>query len=271
MSEHIQPAPAPHHAPLAPELPERTPGVAYEKKDLNFRLILWVGFGLIVTAVVIHVLVWGLLVREEKHNAPPPEGESSLAIDDASRPLGKRILDVPPPRLEGIDRESTILILLVGEDEEQQFSVAPNVHVRIGNEKARLFELREGQRVTVTYHLPGGVAGGIGVVTSVTAPPVKSEAASDHEMLDATRTMTGTVLKVRPHSIAASREWAEVQMERYSWADRQKDRVRIPVAVAMEEVLKADPFRPRDKKKNDKASTPPTRSNSGRGTGGGKP
>jgi hypothetical protein len=270
MSEHIQPAPAPHHAPAAPELPERTPGVAYEKKDMNFRLILWVGFGLIVTAVVIHVLVWGLLVREKRRNAPPSEEESSLAMDEANRPLGKRILDVPPPHLEGIDRESTVLILRIG-DEDRSFYVTPKVHVRIGDKKeASLFELREGQTVTITYHMPGGIADGIGVVTSVTTRPVKSEAAGP-EMPEATRTLSGVVLKVRPHSVAALREWAEVQMERYGWADRKKDVVRIPVAAAMEEVLKSKAFRPADKKKGDGSLTPPTRSNSGRGMGGRKP
>lgn len=73
MSEHIQPAPGPH-APssvAAAETHSHTPGVAYERARFDFHLILWVGAGLVVTAVVIHVAVWWLLGGLEKSNAVP--------------------------------------------------------------------------------------------------------------------------------------------------------------------------------------------------------
>jgi len=271
MSEHIQPSPDPHPAPVAAALPERTPGVSYEKSGFDFWLILRVGFGLIVTAGVIHLAVWWLLVHYEIPNAPPLEGESSLALDDARRPLSQRLLDVPPPHLEGIERESSLLILRTGESEQQRFYVAPNIQVSIQDRTARLFELREGQAVTITYHMPGGVAGGLGVATSVRSPPMKAATETAHELDDATRILTATVVKVEPRSVEAARAWAEVQMDRYSWADRAKGIVRIPVATAMEEVLKSREFRAGARQKSDGRIAPPGRSNSGRGSGGDKP
>jgi hypothetical protein len=278
MSEHIQRDPSPHPAPVAVGTPERTPGVMHERGEFNLRLIVYVGLGLIATAVTVQLLVWWLLTSYEMRHTPPPEGESSLALDDASRPLGERLLNVPPPHLEGIERESTLLILRAGEGEgdEQRFYVADKVRVRIKDKDkeeyrtALLFELGEGQAVTITYHLPGGVAGGLGVVTSVTHPPLEAKTKAGPELPDATRTLTATILKVEPRSVAAAREWAEVQMNRYGWADRPKGIARIPVDEAMKEVLKTE-FRPSGKNKKTGRLVPPTRSNSGRGMGGDKP
>jgi hypothetical protein len=274
MSEHIQPAPSPHAAHTATaEAHERTPGVSYEGETFNFALIIKVGIGLAVTAAVIHVVVWWLLRGLEKIDTLPAGSMSTLALDDAKRPLGQRLDNVPPPHLEGIERESSLLILRVDESKEERFFMAPNVRVRIGeNEKARLFELREGQQVTVAYHMPGGVSGGLGVVSSVTSPPVKAEKRAEPELPDVTRTLTGTVVKVEPRSIAAAREWAEVQKDRYGWMDRQKEIVHIPVEQAMKEVLQSSEFRSKDgKKKGDGRTASPSRSSSGREPRGGKP
>jgi hypothetical protein len=256
---------APHHASTGEMEPERTPGVSHEKTEFSMRLVLWVGFGLFVTGVVIHFAVAGLLALDEKRNLPPPGSESSLALEDANRPLGQRLLDVPAPHLEGIERETSLLVLRVGEQDERRFFVGPAARVRIGdNTNARLFELREGQEVTITYHMPGGVDGGFGVVMSVTSPPEKSRKNIEQELPQATQTLTATVLRIEPRSVAAAREWAEVQMNRYGWADRKQDVARIPIDAAMEEVLRSKEFQP-PKKKSAVPFTPPTRSNSGRG------
>src|SRR5262245_32218019 len=246
MSEHIQPAPSVADSLRESErtrgasAPPRTPGVSYEREGFNFPLIIKVGVGLAVMAVVIHLVVWWLLRGLEKADTQPAGSMSTLALDDAKRPLGQRLDNVPPPHLEGIERERSLFILRVDEGKEERFFVAPNVRVRIGEtEKARLFELREGQQVTVAYHMPGGVAGGIGVVNSVTSPPVKAEKKAEPELPDDTRTLTGTVVKVEPRSIAAAREWAEVQKDRYGWMDRQKKIVHIPIEQAMKEVLQS--------------------------------
>ena len=271
MSEHIQPAPSPHAAPGAHATAEaeRTPGVAHESLEFNFRLVVGVGVGLAITGVVIHVVVWWLMRGFERAHELPGGSISLLALEDANRALGERLQDVPEPHLEGIERESSLLILRVGDSEERRFFIAPNVIVRRGKEAIRLFELQEGERVCVTYHLPGGAAGGIAVATSVTTPPPEAGKEKREGLPHESHVLTGTIVRVEPRSVAASREWAEVQMEHYGWADKQRGIARIPVAAAMEEVLKSKEFRPPDKgKKSDGRPTMPARSNSGRGRGG---
>jgi hypothetical protein len=276
MSEHIQPAPnslAPT-APAAPEEHERTPGVAHEREIFNFRLIVRVGVGLIVTAAVIHIAVWLLLVYDKNYKAPPLEGKSALALADARRPLAERLDNVPQPHLEGIERESSLLVLRRENGDEQRFYTGADVPVRIAGRdgqlrNARLFELREGQTVSVCYHMPGGLEGVYGVVTAVVSPPEKEAKKIANELADADQTLIGTVVRLEPRSVAAAREWAEVQMDRYGWADRNKGVARIPVSTAMEQVLRSKEFRPSDKKKSDGRIAPPGRSNSGRGPSGG--
>jgi hypothetical protein len=252
----------------------RTPGVSRESEWFNFALIIKVGIGLAVTAAIIHVVVWWLLGALDKLNTLSVGSMSTLAQDDATRPLGQRLDNVPQPLLEGLERESSLLVLRTGEGEEQRFFVAPNVHVQIDKKKdARLFELREGQRVTIAYHVPGGVAGGIGVVNTMTSPPPeKAENKADTELPDATRTLTGTIVKLEPRGIAAAREWAEVRINRYGWTDRPKEIVHVPIERAMKEVLQSPEFRAKDGQKKGDGRTPsPTRSSSGRAPRGGKP
>lgn len=271
MSEHIQPAPLPHvgsGAHAAAEA-ERTPGVAHENLGFNFRLIVRVGIGLVITAVIIHIVVWWMMRDLERAHELPGGSLSTLALEDANRTLDERLQDVRSPHLEGIERESSLLILRVGENEERRFFIAPNVIVRRDEKPIRLFELQEGERVSVTYHLPGGTAGGIGVATSVTTPPQKGGKEKAESLAHESHVFTGAIVRVEPRSVAAAREWAEVQMKRYGWAEKQRGIARIPVAAAMEEVLKSKEFRPPDKgKKSDGLPTMPARSNSGRGRGG---
>lgn len=271
MSEQIQPSADPQPAPVAVVPSECTPGVSYEKSGFDFWLILGLGLGLIVTVVVLQLAVRWLLVHDQIPDAPPRPGESSLGLDDSRRPLGQRLLDVPPPHLEGIERESSLLILRAGNGEQQRFHADPDIHVSIKGRTARLFELREGQAVTITYHMPGRVVGGLGVASSVRSPPMKADTETAHESADATRTLTAIVVKVEPRSVEAARAWADVQMDRYSWADRAKGVVRIPVATAMEEVLKSREFRSVPLKQSDGRIASPGRSNSGRGSGGDTP
>ncbi|MGH7172410.1 MAG: hypothetical protein ACRELF_04455 [Gemmataceae bacterium] len=108
MSEHIQSAPDSHAAPaaVATEAHEHTPGVAHESEVFDFRLILWVGAGLVVTAVIVQVVVWWLFGSLEKHNTVPPGSVSELAKEDATLPFEQRLDKVPAPHLEGIEREN---------------------------------------------------------------------------------------------------------------------------------------------------------------------
>lgn len=247
MSEQIQPTPSSHSAAAALAPPEATPGVAHESTDFNFRLIVSVGVGLAVVGMLIHVAVWGLLKEYEVHNAPPAENASELAMADALRPLPKRLIEMPPPHLEGIERENSRLILGV-DGAEQRFYVAPDVKVYIEKKETELFELREGQTVSITYYWPGGVAGGLGIITSIVSPPTDSDTRNDSVEPRATQTRRGTVFKIEPHNPAAARAWARAQMRRYEWVDRKKEIARIPISVAMDEVLQSKEFRQASKK-----------------------
>jgi hypothetical protein len=107
MSEHIQQNPGPHAATAATtaEEHERTPGVAHEREQFDLRFILWIGVGLAATCLVVQLLVGWLLGGLEKFNAQPSGNVSTLALEDAKRPLAQRLDSVPAPRLEGIERE----------------------------------------------------------------------------------------------------------------------------------------------------------------------
>lgn len=245
MSEHIQPAP-----PLTsreherPEEHEHTPGVTRESEAFNFWLIVWVGIGLAAFGLGVHVGV-GLLLGglEEHHAKQPPSSVSELALEDAKQPLGRRVDSIPGPRLEGIERESSIFVVRTENGEEHRFFSSSNIHVRIEKKEARLFDLREGQRVTLAYYMPGGAGGGLGIVTSVTSPPVEAEKQkASPELPDVTRTLNGTILKIEPLGIDEARQWAEVRRERYGWIDRDKEIVHIPVEKAMEQVLRSKEF-----------------------------
>ncbi|HTU21426.1 MAG TPA: hypothetical protein VMG10_25540 [Gemmataceae bacterium] len=274
MSEHIQPAPdspAPPAAVAEAERHEKTPGVAYERERFDFRLILRVGAGLAVTVLIVQVIVWWLFGGLEEHNRVPAGRVSELAKEDAARPFDQRLDNVPAPHLEGIEPESSLLEVRTEAGEKLRFYTSIDVRVRIGeNKKARLFDLREGQRVTLTYYTPDGVGSGLGVVTSVTSPPRNAEQKRpEPDLPNVSRTFNVEILRVVPRSIAASREWAETQMERYGWIDRDKGIVHVPVEKAMDAVAKE--FRAQGKQKKSEGRTPlPTRSSSGRAAMGGQ-
>ncbi len=256
MSEHIQPAPAwqteASRERERPEEHERTPGVSHESVAFNFRLILWVGACLALVGVLIHVVVWFLLGDLEKINAVKPGRNSELALEEARRPLGQRVDNVPAPHLEGIERESSLLVVRMSSGEEKRFVTSVDVRVQIrDNKEARLFELREGQEVTLAYYMPGGVGGGLGVVTSIVRPPLPAgkKLQPGPEFAEVLRTFNGKIITIEPRSIAAARDWAEVQSRRYGWIDRNKEIVHIPVAKAMEEVLRSEKARAAAKKK----------------------
>lgn len=276
MSEHIQPAPTPHgHAGSASSVEEhtKTPGVSHESEGFDLGLVVKVGIALAATALLVHLMVWWYMTELEKYNAQPSGELSVLALEDAQRPLADRLDNVPQPHLEGIERESSLLEIRTEKGEEKRFYAAMDIHVRIGdNEKARLFELREGQRVTLSYRMPGGVGGDVGVVTAIVSPPSKANEKSVHSQLpDAMRTLNGEIVRVVPRSIMASRAWAEVQMEHYGWTDRDKGIVHVPVEQAMKSVLQSKEFMADPKKKKgDGRLSLPTRSSSGRLTVGGK-
>lgn len=257
MSEHIQPAGDGRSAiPTPPEEHARTLGVSRESEAFAFGLIVKVGIGLAVVAVIAQLVIAGLLGGFERSHTVPPDRIPELVKEDAAQLLNQRIDKVPAPHLEGIERQSSLLEIRTEDGARQRFVTSVDARVRIDkNEKARLFELREGQRVTISYYMPGGAGGGLGVVTSITSPPVKAEhKRAEPELADVSQTLNGEILRIEPRSIAAARDWAEVQMEHYGWIDRDKEIVHIPVEKAMEEVLRSKELGPasRERKRPEK-------------------
>ena len=81
----------------------------HEERDVNIRAILGFGAGLVVTATVIHALVWLLFVYFNAREAAQPPAEYPLAIEQEKR--------LPPePRLQTNPRED-LRELRAGEDE----------------------------------------------------------------------------------------------------------------------------------------------------------
>ena len=80
-----------------------------EERDVNIRAFLCFGAGLVVTAIVIHALVWLLFVYFNAREAAQPPAEYPLAIEQEKR--------LPPePRLQTNPRED-LRELRAGEDE----------------------------------------------------------------------------------------------------------------------------------------------------------
>jgi hypothetical protein len=85
------------------------PEVHHEESDVDIRAILGFGAGLIVTAIVIHLLVWLLFVYFNAREAAQPPADYPLAIEQEKR--------LPPePRLQTNPRED-LRELRAGEDE----------------------------------------------------------------------------------------------------------------------------------------------------------
>ncbi len=66
--------------------------VAYERKDVNARAILWIGVVMIVAAVVIHTAVWWLFDAFDRREAQ--KGRPPATLVQTQRPA------VPEPRLQ---------------------------------------------------------------------------------------------------------------------------------------------------------------------------
>jgi len=86
---------------------ERTPGVFHESDAFELRLIIKVGIGLAVVAAIVQFAVAWLLGGLERHHTVPPDRVPELVKEDAALPLGLRVAKVPPPHLEGIERDNS--------------------------------------------------------------------------------------------------------------------------------------------------------------------
>lgn len=70
--------------------------VAYEKRDVNVRVILWTGVIIIISAILIHAAVWWLFTtfnRQEAHKARPP----ATLVNVRRQPPPEPRLQADPP------------------------------------------------------------------------------------------------------------------------------------------------------------------------------
>lgn len=78
---------------------ERNESVAYEKRDVNVRAILWTGVIIIISAILIHTAVWWLFRlfnRQEAHKGRPP---ATLVNARREPPPEPRLQSYPPADL----------------------------------------------------------------------------------------------------------------------------------------------------------------------------
>jgi hypothetical protein len=81
------------HAP-APSSHDDNVEVRHEHSDVNVRGILWFVVGLTVSAIVIHIAVWGLFEVFARRASQADPSPAPLAVRELSAP--------PEPRLQGL-------------------------------------------------------------------------------------------------------------------------------------------------------------------------
>ena len=77
------------------------PEVRHETSDVNVRGLLWIALGMIATAAVIHLAIWGVFAAFKAREDRVSAGANPLAVADSRRPLEERIEGIhPEPTLE---------------------------------------------------------------------------------------------------------------------------------------------------------------------------
>jgi hypothetical protein len=89
--------PAPHPVPSL-----ENPEVRFERKDANIRLIVLTAVVLVVVAVALHLVLWGMMDYYHVREAKTHRDGNPLAEEDSRRNLDQRLKDIPSPSLEGL-------------------------------------------------------------------------------------------------------------------------------------------------------------------------
>ena len=120
--------------------------------------------------------VAGLLGGLEKYHTVPPGRVSELMSEDAAQPLNERVETMCRRRISKASNDRAACSKSAPKTARESGFAHPSMSASASEEpKARTVRAAEGQIVTVSYYMPGGAGGGLGVVTSVTSPPLKSE------------------------------------------------------------------------------------------------
>jgi len=77
--------------------------VRHEEDQVSSRVVVITAVSLVVTAIVIHLALWGLHVLFERQSFLPQPGNNPLALEDSRQPLDKQLREIPGPQLEGLE------------------------------------------------------------------------------------------------------------------------------------------------------------------------
>src|SRR5438132_6274010 len=76
--------------------------LGHERRDVHGPAILKTGALLVVAAGLIHALVWWLYAGIQHAKSAKEQVAAPMIVSEASRPLKRRLQDIPLPRLEGL-------------------------------------------------------------------------------------------------------------------------------------------------------------------------
>jgi hypothetical protein len=246
--------------------PADDPPVKHETRDANIATIVFVGCILVVSAVVIHVGLWGLYKYwEERDNA----------AKTSDLPLVKEEMNQLPaqPRLEAFQPNRAWVFLGVAGDQEVSFYVDTPITVeRVSREGKRepldLFELRPGTAVALTYSETQGLPGRPRVVRIETGEGLAVGKGRPTEA--GLATVNGALARVAATGGPDMRVAAETRLRQYGWVDRKKQVAHIPIDEAMKIVVDRGLLKSRPAGEEGKVRPENGESSSGRTPGEGK-
>ena len=171
MSEHhsgrrpTRPVPA----PVLTALQAHAPGVSYKKGGFDFWLILKLGLGLIVTVVVLQLAVWWLLYRSLR--CPTRRRFWASRPWDWTMPAGRsaNVCSTCHRRTWRASNARAACSSWHPAKASSRGFTSPRISTSASRTGPLASSgLREGQAVTIAYHVPGEERfGGLGVATSV--------------------------------------------------------------------------------------------------------
>jgi hypothetical protein len=188
---------------------------------------------------VIHVGLWGFFEYLKQR-------ESAAKTSDLPLVQGEMNQLPAQPRLEAFEPTHARIVLRTDDGEERVFYDDGNLTVEQipeSGEKSslKLYAVRPGDQVSLTYLRPPGFTGGEGVslesqvtrdrVVRIETGPGRSPAGRNAET--GLITVAGTIVRIDPTSGPDMREAAEARLERYGWVDEKKQVAHIPIDEAM--------------------------------------
>jgi hypothetical protein len=90
---------------MSDRLQSDSPEVGHERSDGNVRTILTTAGVMVACGVVIHLVVWGAFDYFQAREDQVKKASLPFAKQESDLPVTKRLRNLPPPRLEGLERQ----------------------------------------------------------------------------------------------------------------------------------------------------------------------